>query len=152
MATAIGGRMRWEIIQNAMSSLLSVRRKRRPIVWARSANTLRLAANASSIGTPSGTRAAPTTTVSANSPTMPTRGRYRNRVSAYAAKAPMTRVSTALVTPTKIVLPYGRSVSFACRTTISSHAASVGWKSTNGMKNGPRSTWMGVLNDVIASQ
>ncbi len=35
MATAIGGRIRWEISQNAMSRLASDRRNRRPTVWAR---------------------------------------------------------------------------------------------------------------------
>src|SRR5258705_5792885 len=39
IATAIGGRIRWEMSQNAMSLLASEWVNRRPIVWARIAKT-----------------------------------------------------------------------------------------------------------------
>ena len=53
MTTAIGGRIRCEISQNAMSLLPSARVNRRPMVWARITKTASADATATGNGAPS---------------------------------------------------------------------------------------------------
>ena len=82
MTTAIGGRIRWEIIQNAMSLFPSARVNRRPIVWARMTKTPRDDAAAIQNGAPSAVATSRNARQPMNSPMIPNRGRYVKRTSA----------------------------------------------------------------------
>ena len=75
ITTAIGGRIRCEISQNAMSSLARVRRNRRPMAWASNANTATPDATASCHGTPPSTAPYAPATQTAPSAISPIRGR-----------------------------------------------------------------------------
>jgi hypothetical protein len=75
MTTATGGRIRWEIIQKAMSPFDSDRRKRRPMAPNSTAKQPAAAAIATAGGAPDPTATAASSTQPANSTTTPTRGR-----------------------------------------------------------------------------
>ena len=83
MATAIGGRIRCEISQNAMSLLPSARRNRRPMVWARSTKTPTAAAIGDRHGrADGGGDERERDAADADSPISPSFGRYVKRTSA----------------------------------------------------------------------
>ena len=76
MTTATGGKMRCEIIQNAMSSLPSARLKRRPTVWSSSRKSASASASASCQARPTPTTSTiASATASTNRPMLPSRGR-----------------------------------------------------------------------------
>jgi hypothetical protein len=74
MATAIGGRMRWEISQKAMSLFARAQRKRRPMAWARMANTATDEAIPTGSGAPRATISRVSATHPTNRPMIPNRG------------------------------------------------------------------------------
>src|SRR5919109_5525140 len=83
----------------------------------------------------------------------PTRGRYSNRTSAYAAVDPRIKANKALVGATMAVFRNVRNVSLLrSPTSIYFQASRVGSKSTNGIKKGPSATWLGILREVTINQ
>ena len=82
IATAIGGRIRCEISQNAMSLLARAQVDRRPIVWARIANTAAAATSIRTGGPPSSMPMNAIAPLKMNSPISATLGRYVKRTSA----------------------------------------------------------------------
>src|SRR5262245_57130083 len=147
--TATGGSMRGEINQKAMSTLPREFLNRGPMVARAIRKSTPAISSAAHRYTPTST-----TRVTANEPqmmnttTMPIRGLYRNRSSAYAANEPMSSASTELASPTINVFLYGCGMN----SRISRQAFNDGWKSTNGRYLGPVLTSIGNLNAVVNSQ
>src|SRR6266508_6314648 len=152
MTTATGGRIRWEIIQKAMSRFDRARLKRWPTAPTSRAKQAAATTMASGGDTPNPMRTAARTRQPANSPITPRRGRYGKRMRAYAAADPNSIASAELPTATTTEFTYGRSVSSLRSTKMQCQASRDGWKSTKGRYTGPLLTCIGSLNDVIASQ
>ena len=89
---------------------------RRPMVWARIANTAAAAASISGGGPPSSIPTNAIAPLRMNSPISATLGRYVNRTSAYAVTEPRISAITELDSPTITVFTYGRSVSLPSST------------------------------------
>ena len=116
MTTAIGGRIRCEIIQNAMSLLPRPRLKRRPMVWARITKTPSAAVAATTKGAPIAVAIKANARQPMNSPMIPKRGLYGSARGRRPPNEPRMSAMTALEVPTMTVFTYGRRVSLPSST------------------------------------